>query len=351
MQYDHMNPTPLNELADWVKGNIKGDPHLIIHDILPLNLAGSNDLSFIESAKYIKKAGISLACAFLAFPGLEIAGKTIVEVANPRLAYVKLLQLCCRVKQIVPSIHQSAYIATSAIISNNASVGPYVVIEDGVKIGAGTVIMAGTVIQENAVIGKDCWIHPNVIIGHGCIIKDRVIIYGGTVIGADGFGYVQDNKGEHLKVPQRGKVVLEDDVEVGANTTIDRAVAGETRVRRGTKIDNLVQIAHNVQVGENCVLTSQVGIAGSAKIGSRVIIGGQAGVGEHLKVGNGAIIGAQGGVIGDIPDDSIVSGYPARPHREQMRILGALQQLPSLLNRIKHIEEQLSLKDKIKNIT
>lgn len=345
MYYDEMVPTTLKSLAAFVKGKIKGDPEFVVSNLLPLDLAGPNDLSFLEGNKYIKKAHDSFVGAIIV-PGntLDISNKHLIKVSNPRLAYVKLLHNCYPPRQLAFAKHPSSVIDLSAKVAGDVSIGPNVVIEQGVFVGAASVIMAGTVIGEGAVIGKNCWIYPNVVIGHNCILGDRVIVSSGAVIGGDGFGYVPDEKGRHLKIPQRGIVVLEDDVEVGANSAIDRAVAGETRIRRGTKIDNLVQIAHNVHIGEDSILVAQVGVAGSAVIGSHVIIAGQAGVNSHITIGDNAIVGAQGGATGSVPAGAFVSGYPARPHKEQMRILGALQQLPELLRRVKQLE---NLIDKI----
>lgn len=341
MQYLPMASVKLKDLALFVDGEIIGDGEKLISNLLPLNMAGPEDLSFVEHNKYFKKAMESSAGALLILPDMDIPGKNFIKVANPRLAYVKLIHKYYKIEEVSRVIHPSSVIDPLAEIGPDVAIGPYVVIEEGVIIGARSVIMAGAVLQKGVSIGNDCRIHPNVVIGHNCIIGDRVIIFGGVVIGADGFGYVPDENGRHLKIPQRGIVVLEDDVEIGANTTIDRAVAGETRIRLGTKIDNLVQIAHNVNIGGNTVIASQTGIAGSTNIGSYVMIGGQAGVGEHLVIGDGAIIGAQGGVTGSVTAHTFVSGYPARPHREQMRILGALQQLPELLKRLKLLEERI----------
>lgn len=344
MYYYAMSKTKLKELADLVGATVKGDPEFIVSEILPLDLAGPGDLSFVESAKHLKKAVVLPVGALIVTPDTDIVNKHLIEVSNPRLAYVKLLRYCYPVQIPFKGIHRSSVIDPSANIAKDVSIGPNVIIEQGVFVGAASVIMAGAVVGEGAVIGADCWIYPNVVIGHNCILGDRVTIYGGAVIGSDGFGYVPDEKGRHLKIPQRGIVVLEDDVEVGANSAVDRAVAGETRIRRGTKIDNLVQIAHNVHIGEDSILVAQVGVAGSAVIGSHVIIAGQAGVNSHITIGDNAIVGAQGGATGSVPAGAFVSGYPARPHKEQMRILGALQQLPELLRRVKQLE---NLIDKI----
>ena len=340
MYYLPMSQVTLKELADLAGGTVKGKPEFVVSEILPLDLAGPNDLSFVESSKYLKKALVLSAGALLLTPNTDnIIKKHLIEVSNPRLAYVKLLRHCYRVKFPSCIIHPSSVIDPFANIAKDVSVGPNVVIEKGVSVGIGSVIMAGTVVGEGAVIGADCWIYPNVVIGHNCILGDRVIIFGGAVIGGDGFGYVPDEQGHHLKIPQRGIVVLEDDVEVGANSAIDRAVAGETRIGRGTKIDNLVQIAHNIHIGEDTIIVAQAGIAGSTTIGSHVIIAGQAGVNAHITIGDNAIVGAQGGATGSVPANTFVSGCPARPHKEQMRILGALQQLPELLCRVKKLEE------------
>lgn len=338
MRYQPMTPAPLGRLAELVRGAVQGDPSFLIRRLLPLPLAGPDDLSYLEDVKRAPEAEKSKAGALLVPPGLAIPGKILVEVLRPKLAFTRLLRHCHPVEPVVPGVHPSAAVDPGALLGEGVTLGPHVVVEAGTAIGARTVVMAGGVVQEGARIGAGCLIHPNVLIGHHVIVGDRVIVHGGAVIGADGFGYVADESGHHVKIPQLGSVVVEDDVEIGANATIDRATYGETRIGRGTKIDNLVQVAHNVTIGEHSILAAQVGVAGSCAIGAHVIMGGQSGIADHKSIGDGSILGAQGGAIGDIPPKSFYSGYPARPHREQMRLLAALQQLPEMLKRVKELE-------------
>jgi UDP-3-O-[3-hydroxymyristoyl] glucosamine N-acyltransferase len=227
------------------------------------------------------------------------------------------------------------------VLGENIGIGPFAVIEEGAKVGDRSLILAGTYVGKDASIGEDCLIYPHVTIREEVEVGDRVIIHCGVVLGADGYGFVSDGD-VHRKVPQVGNVVIESDVEIGANSTIDRATNGTTRVGRGTKMDNLVMIGHNVVIGENCLIVAQVGIGGSARIGANVTVGGQVGIVGHIKVGDGVVIGAQAGVIGDVPANTTVSGYPAREHGQARKVYACTQKLPDLLKTVAELSERVA---------
>jgi UDP-3-O-[3-hydroxymyristoyl] glucosamine N-acyltransferase len=266
-----------------------------------------------------------------------------VRVDNPALAFMKVLRHFSEaVKLTFPrTVHPTAVIDDTAVLGQDVSIGAHVVIEGGVVIGDRTTILPGTCILRHSRLGSDCLVYPNVVIREFTEIGDRVILHGGVVLGSDGFGFMTEGSVHH-KVPQIGRVVLEDDVEVGANSCIDRATTGITRVRRGTKIDNLVQVAHNVEIGEDSLLCAQVGVSGSTQVGSRVKLAGQAGLVGHIRIGDGAVVGAQGGVTKSVPPETCVSGYPARPHQIAVRQQAALGRLPELLETVRHLQERLA---------
>jgi UDP-3-O-[3-hydroxymyristoyl] glucosamine N-acyltransferase len=271
------------------------------------------------------------ASAIITSREIEKKNKPIIRTDNPSLAFAKIISLFSPQEEIKPKgIHPTAIVAKSAKLGANVALGAYTVIEEGVSIGEGSAIFPHVYIGKNTQLGSENLIYPNVTIRENTVIGNRVIIHSGTVIGSDGFGYVE-LEGRHEKIPQLGKVVIEDDVEIGACVTIDRARFDKTLIAKGTKIDNLVQIAHNVQVGENSIIIAQAGISGSTEIGKNVIIAGQAGLVGHIKIGDKAIIGAQAGVTKSVPAKVMVSGYPARPHLQAMRLSAALEKLPALL--------------------
>ncbi len=259
---------------------------------------------------------------------------------NSRIAFAQALPLFFPDPLIQPGIHPPAVIAASAQVDPSAHVGAYCVIGDGAVIGAGSVLHPRVTLGAEAEVGSECVLFPGVTIYHRCQIGHRVRLHAGAVVGSDGFGYVLD-QGEHRKVPQVGNVIIHDDVELGANVTVDRGTLGPTVIGRGTKIDNLVQIGHNVQLGERCIVVAQVGIAGSTKIGSDTQIGGQVGIAGHLKIGDHVQIAAQSGVMHDIPSDEKWFGSPAQPDRKAKRVLLAIQQLPRLMKRVSEVETWL----------
>jgi len=325
----------LQTIQSRVGGTVDGDSTTPIIGVNALELAQPGELSFAEHDKLLTAVQHSRASAVIVPPSFpKITGRTLLRVENPRPAFVKVMYLFQRPVVSTPGVHRDAVVSPAAELGEGVTIAECAVIRPRARIGRGTVIESGVHIGEDVVIGEECFIGPNVVIRYGCRIGDRVMIHGGTVIGADGFGYVW-TEGRYLKIPQQGSVVIEDDVELGANVCVDRATFGSTLIKRGTKIDNLVQIAHNDVIGEHVTMSGQVGLAGSVTVGDRVIFGGQAGVADHLTIGDDARIGAGSGVIKNVPAGETVWWFPARPIKEIKQELAALAFLPALLKQIK----------------
>jgi UDP-3-O-[3-hydroxymyristoyl] glucosamine N-acyltransferase len=328
-------------IAEAVGGRLVGDPAVAIAGVAPLDRASPSDLSFLGTAKYAPAFAASRAGVVLISPELaESPGQapSRVVVDRPQEALLSLLPRFHRRSKAAPGVHQTAVIGRGARVGKNVSLGPYVVLGDRVVLGDNVVVGAHTVIGEGVEIGADSRLFPSVTVYSGSHIGRRVIIHAGARIGSDGFGYVQRD-GAHLKIPHVGRCIIEDDVEIGANSTIDRGSIDDTVVGAGTKIDNLVQIAHNVRIGKLCLIMAQVGIAGSVRVEDGAMLLGQVGVSGHHTVGAKSILAAQAGVFGDIPAGETWSGYPARPHKEALRAQAALFKLPSLLRRIERLLE------------
>jgi len=315
-----------------------------IGDIASLSSARAGDLSFLGNAKYRTQVADSQATALLLpldYAGEPKAGQVFLYVANPSVALAKV---CARIEQALwpkpaPGIHPSAVVAPGARIDATAHVGPLCVIEDGVSIGAGSVLQASIFVGRDARIGADCWVMPGCLIASTCSLGNRVRLQPGVVIGSDGFGY-EFVQGRHEKIPQIGSVVIEDDVEIGANSTLDRARFSRTVVGEGTKIDNLVQIAHNVVIGRHVILCSQVGISGSTTIEDYVVLGGQVGVGGHITLGKGTKAGGQTGIAFDTAPGSYLNGTPAIPYMLERRLQVLHQRLPDLFKRVEALEKK-----------
>jgi len=317
------------KLAEELGGEIHGNGDVEILGVAAASEAVEGRVTFAEAPAHLEQALASRASVVLA--GMDTkhrapTGKTLILVKSPRAAFARAVAIFHPPEVLPPGIHPTAVVAGSAEIGAGVHVGAHAVIKEGAKIGARSAIDAGTVIGTGAVVGEDCVLHPRVVLYPRVVRGHRVIVHAGSVIGSDGFGYVQEG-GRHVKVPQVGTVVVGDDVEIGANTTIDRATLGTTRIGKGTKIDNLVQVAHNNVIGEHCVLAAQVGLAGSVTLGRYVLLGGQVGVGDHVTVGERSMVGGQGGVIGDVPAASVLWGTPAQPRREYLRQIAALKRL------------------------
>jgi UDP-3-O-[3-hydroxymyristoyl] glucosamine N-acyltransferase len=331
----------LGEISDYVGGKVVGNKSLKIKRISGIEQAQPGELTFLANPKYKNFLSTTNASAVIVSEDVHTDRIALIKHPHPYLAFCKALEMFYpQTKKYKPGIDSTAILPKDVKIGKDVHIGPYVVIEDKAKIGDKTKILANSFVGAEAIIGENSFIYPRVVIRENTIIGKNVIVHSGTVIGSDGFGYVKDGK-NHRKIPQVGKVVIEDEVEIGANVTIDRATLGETRIGRGTKIDNLVQIAHNVTIGENCLIVAQVGISGSTKIGKDVIIAGQVGLVGHIQIGDRVIIGAQSGVSKSIESDTIVFGYPAREMRKARRIEACISQLPEYFKRINKLEKEL----------
>ena len=333
------------EIAKHLQGEVLGDATATLTGFAHATSAKPGDLTFAENEEYFALAEQSAATAIIADGRFKSARKILIRVPNARIAFAKAMALFFPEKKFTAGIHPTAVIAASAKVDASAHIGPHCVVGERVRIGARSVLQAGTCVGDDSKLGDDVNLFPNVTIYPDTEIGQRVRIHAGTVIGSDGFGYVQDG-GVHRKVPQIGNVIIGDDVEIGANVTIDRGALGPTVIGKGTKIDNLVQIAHNVEIGEGSLIISQVGISGSTKFGKYVILAGQSGFAGHLKIGDRVTVSAQSGVMTDIPDGEKWLGSPAQPDKQAKRQMIAIQRLPELLKRVAELEKQSGAKSK-----
>ncbi len=339
----------LAEIAVIVKGRLIGDGGAVITGISGIKEAKEGDLTFLANPKYLPLASRTQATAVLVDKSVVIKGKAVIQTENPSLAFVDVAALFKdAVAPRIEGIHPSAVIAPGAVLGEGVAIGPQAVIDEGARIGNGTMILAGVYVGRESVVGENCLIYPNVTIREKVTIGNNVIIHSGSVIGSDGFGYVTMGA-QHIKIPQTGTVVIEDDVEIGSCVTVDRARFDRTLIGKGTKIDNHVQIAHNVRIGENCILVSFAGIAGSTTIGDRVIMAGQSGIAGHITVGNDVVIAGRGGVTHDLPDGAKVSGFPAQDHRKALRQEAHVQHLAEYADEIKQLKKKISsIEEKMK---
>lgn len=328
-------------LAERIGAQVEGDAEVAIIGVSSIEFAQEGDVVFAESPRYLRLAERCPASAVIVWREAPSIGKPLLRVDSPRQAFLQVLQLFAPKPQHPEGIDLNAVISPDADIADDVAIGAGCVIEAGVRIGRGSVLYPLCYIGREVQIGERCVLYPNVTLMHGVKLGDRVVVHSGTVIGADGFGYVTVD-GVHRKVPHIGGVEIGDDVEIGANVCIDRAKTGMTRIGSGTKIDNLVHVGHNVQVGENCLLVAQVGIAGSSRLGKYVVLAGQVGVADHVTIGDGAIVLAQSGVAGDLAGGQRYFGSPAREHGKQLRLMAYANRLPELFERVKMLEQKLS---------
>jgi UDP-3-O-[3-hydroxymyristoyl] glucosamine N-acyltransferase len=329
-----------SQIAEKLKGEVIGDGATLLSGFTSADRACPGDLTFAEKDQYLAAAEASAATAILIAGPAAASGKVLIRVANARVAAAQVLPLFFPAEACPAGIHPSAVVAPSAQVHPTAFVGPYCVIGEEAKLGARTRLLGGNHIGRNAHIGDDGTLHPNVVVYPHTLMGHRVIVHAGTVIGSDGYGYVFD-QGRHLKMPQVGQVVIGDDVEIGANTAIDRGALGPTMIGDGTKIDNLVHIAHNVALGRHCLIMGQVGFAGSTRLGDYGVIASQSGIAGHLNLGRQCVVGAKSGVMRDVPDRQTVLGTPAAPDKQAKRQWIAVQMLPELIQRIRELERQL----------
>jgi len=327
------------ELADYLGVRLEGDPKAEISGVASPERAGRTDLIYVDSRKHLDRAAKSKASCMVVAPGLRIEGKTSLEADNPKFAFVKSAEWLLPKVEVEAKVHGTAILGANVAIGANVSIGPYVVIEDDVAIGAETKIDAFCFFGRGARVGQRCWLHPRVTLYAGARIGDRVELHAGAVIGGDGFGYVF-GEGRHWKFPQMGSVEVGSDAEIGCNTTVDRGSLGETRIGQGVKIDNLVQVAHNVEIGDHSVLAAQVGISGSSVLGEYVTAGGQAGLADHCVIEDGATVGAQAGVLPGkrIRAGETVWGTPARKLEKFKQQYARLSHLQDLAERLRELE-------------
>lgn len=340
----------LREIAQYLNGKVQGDENIVIRGISGIKEAQEGDITFVANIKYFSLMESTKASAIIAPCNVGASSKNLVLVDNPSLAFAKIASFVLGEQEHqIKGIHPTAIIAKDAKIGKNVAIGAYTVVEGKAVIGDHTVIYSGCFIGHETSIGLHALIYPNVTIRERVTIGDRAIIHSGTVIGSDGFGFAQV-EGVHHKIPQVGTVIIEDDVEIGANVTIDRARFDKTFIGQGTKIDNLVQIAHNVVIGRNCLIVSQAGISGSVEIKDGAILAGQAGIAGHLTIGEGAVVAAQAGVTKSVPAKTFVSGYPAKPHDKAKRVNAALQRLPEYIKTIHELRTKVAaLEERLNN--
>ncbi|MCS1408515.1 MAG: UDP-3-O-acylglucosamine N-acyltransferase [Verrucomicrobia subdivision 3 bacterium] len=330
------------DIASRLGGSLVGDSELVITGVAAATEAQNGQITFAENDEHLKAALGGNASAVLVVRPDVSSPKALIHVANVRVGFAYLLELFHPEESAPPGIHPSAVVDSSARVDATALIGPGCIIERDVVVSAGAVLCGGNHVGAGCQIGAESKLFPNVVLYAGTVLGQRVRIQAGTVVGADGYGYVFDGA-KHRKIPQVGSVVLEDDVELGANVTIDRGALGQTVIGEGTKIDNLVQIAHNVVIGKHCIVVAQTGIAGSTTIGDSTVIAGQVGIAGHLKIGSKVAIAAQSGVMRDIPDGQKVFGSPSQGDREMKRQLLAIQQLPDLMKRFRQLEKKLGV--------
>jgi len=339
-------PKTVAEIAALVGGRAVGDAGHVVESVAEVSAAGPKDVATLHNMKYAAQAAAAPAGCLLVPPAAAdapCAAKAKVVVEDPQAAFAVLLALVdgANRAKVVPGVSAKASVHAHAKLGAGVVIGDFVVIERGAQIGDNTVLMPQVYVGADARIGRNCLIYPQVVVRDECEIGSRVTIHSGTVIGADGFGFTTDKKtGRHTKIPQIGNVVIGDDCEIGANVTVDRATLGSTIIEPGVQIDNLVQIAHNVRVGRDSVVVSQVGIAGSTTIGRNVILAGQAGVAGHLTIGDGSIITAQTGVMSDVPARTTLFGSPGRPHREAFKLQALFNKLPDFAERLRTLEKR-----------
>jgi UDP-3-O-[3-hydroxymyristoyl] glucosamine N-acyltransferase len=332
----------VRDLAERLECRLECDGDVEILRVAGIDAAGPGDVTFLANPKYASALGSTRASAVIARRDAPAAPCAMLRTDEPYLAFARAVGLLAPNSRPPAGVHTLAAVAGTAAVGRDVSIGPFVVVGDGAHIGDRTVVFPNVTIGPGSTIGDDCVIHSNVAIRERVTIGNRVILQNGVVIGGDGYGFVRRMDGTHEKIPQVATVVIEDDVELGANTTVDRPAVGETRIKAGTKIDNLVQIAHGVTVGRNVLMAAQVGIAGSTEIGDDVMFGGQVGVGGHLTIGKGAVAVGQSGVTNSLEPGAMVAGYPAIDGKEWRKASVIFRRLPELKRRIEELEARVA---------
>lgn len=331
------------ELAGHVGGRVRGDGNVRVERVAALESAEEGEIAFVEDARLFESAKDSRASCIVIPEGAQVDARCVIEAARPKLAFALIAELLHPPKRLAPSRHATAIIAASAEVDESVYVGAHSLIGERTRVGAGTQVHAGVRIGDDVLVGSDCVLYPNVVLYDRVTIGSRVVLHAGVTVGADGFGYVPDAENRRHKFPQIGTVAIEDDVEIGANSCIDRGALGETRIGRWTKIDNLVQIAHNVSIGERVVIAAQTGISGSTVIEDDAIIGGQVGMGDHARVRRGAIIGSKAGILPGkiVRAGAVVWGIPARPLDEYKRLNAHWGRLPAMRAEVEELRRQM----------
>lgn len=334
-------------IAGFLKGDIEGDPDVVVNNVAKIEEGHPGALSFLANPKYEPYLYTTLSSVVLVNKSFVSAGKvnaTLIRVENAYDAFASLLQLVDQARPRKKGVHPAAIIESSAIIGRDVYIGPYAYVGENCRIGDGASLYPHVFVGDNAIIGSNTVLNPGVKIYHQCIIGENCIIHAGTVIGSDGFGFAPQSDSEFMKIPQIGNVIIEDQVEIGANVAIDRATMGSTVIRKGVKIDNLIQIGHNVEVGENTVMAGQVGIAGSTKVGRNCMFAGQVGIAGHLKIADGTKIGAQSGIPGDVKkENSVLLGSPAFDHREFLRSSILFRRFPEIKAKVDELARELDI--------
>ena len=335
----------LRELAEHLGGRpVEGDAEFEVRGVAALEDGGPGDLGFLRSEQFVGSLAAARIGALIAPVGVDVGGRPVIRSPQPNLDFARAVRLLLPPPRPGPGAHPSVVVDGSARVDPSASLGPLVVVGPRARIGARSVLHAHVCVGEDAEVGEDCVLHARVVIREGVTLGDRVILQPGAVIGGDGFGYEFNERGEQEKIPQVGTVVIEDDVEIGANATVDRARLGATRIGRGVKIDNLVQIGHNCVIGEHSVVVALSGLAGSTVFERRVFAMAQTGFANHIRVGEGSFVGARAGVIEDLPAGSRVFGFPARPERAWHRSEALVAKLPELVRRLRALERRLGVR-------
>jgi len=330
----------LAEIARLISGEVIGDADITITGVAALEDAGESDLAYIERTDLLAVGEESRAAALIVPPDARTKRKPLIVTEDPKLAFSRVLELFAPEPSIPVGVHPTAVLADSVRLGQDVAIGPYAVVEEGVRLGHDVVLYPFVFIGRDADIGDGTVVYPHVFIGERVNVGRRCILHAGCAVGADGFGFLPTAQGLR-KIPQIGTVVVEDDVEIGANSTVDRATVSTTRIGAGTKIDDQVHIAHNCVIGRNCILCGQVGIAGSTTIGNNCVLGGQVGVNDHVHVGDNITIGAKSGVYGSLTEAGVYSGVPARPHNQQLRVMVMTQKLPELVRQVRELSEQV----------
>lgn len=333
----------LYQIAEIVRGVVEGDASVVVRGVAPVEDTQAGDITLALDNKRLQVAHSRPQAAIIIPPqlssGCQMTRSYLVST-DPRMTFSRVLELFDPGLYVPEGVSPRAHVSEHAVIEDGVRVGPGAYVGPGTQVGQGTVVFAGVYIGAHVKIGRDCTLLPNCVIMDRCEVGDRVRLHPGCVIGADGFGYIFDGE-QHVKMPQIGGVVIEDDVEIGANTCVDRSTTGMTVIGRGTKIDNLVQVAHNVKIGRACILAGQCGIAGSSVLGERCVLGGQVGISDHSTVGGGSTVMGKSVVAGKLGSDCIVSGIPARDHRSELKVKAAVRRLPSLMEQVERLERRL----------